>query len=82
MRHWQLQAAKAHFSELVEKSNVDGPQAVTVHGKPKAVVVSARDYARLTRKPQSFMDLMRSSPLYGLELDFSRQQTPTRGTRL
>ena len=82
MRNWQLQAAKARFSELVEKSNADGPQTVTVRGKPKAVVISARDYARLTRKPQNFVEFLRASPLYGLDLDLTRDRSPTRESDL
>ena len=35
---WPLQAAKDRFSQLV-KAAADGPQTVTVHGKPAAIVL-------------------------------------------
>jgi prevent-host-death family protein len=41
-RVWSLQEAKAKFSEVVRLAQADGPQTVTVHGKP-AVVISAAD---------------------------------------
>ena len=34
---WQLQEAKAKFSELVQKAIDDGPQTVTRRGQPVAV---------------------------------------------
>jgi len=48
---WNLQDAKAHFSEVVRKAQTEGPQRVTVHGKDAAVVVSASEYAKtISRK--------------------------------
>ena len=38
---WQVQDAKARFSELLEKALSDGPQIVTKRGKQAAVLVSA-----------------------------------------
>lgn len=46
---WQLQDAKNNFSRLI-KLAIDGKaQVVTVHGKPAAVIVSTREYEKLTR---------------------------------
>ena len=47
MRTWQLQHAKARFSELLEASLKDGPQMVTRRGVPAAVVVPAETWARV-----------------------------------
>lgn len=41
-RVWSLQDAKAKFSEVVRRAQTEGPQTVTVHGKP-AVTISATD---------------------------------------
>ena len=46
---WQLQSAKAHFSEVVEAATQGKPQRVTRHGKDAVVVVSAVDYDALLR---------------------------------
>ena len=40
MRTWQLQEAKNHLNEVVRNAISDGPQNITLHGKPAAVVVS------------------------------------------
>jgi antitoxin Phd len=46
---WKLEDAKARFSEVVRRADSEGPQMVTVRGTEAAVVVSARDFARLGR---------------------------------
>jgi prevent-host-death family protein len=67
---WQLQAAKQHFSELVERARRDGPQVVTKHGKEAVVVVSVEDYRRLRGGEPSLVEFIRSAPDFDqLELD-------------
>jgi prevent-host-death family protein len=78
MRAWQLQDAKAHLSEVVKKAEKEGPQGITVHGHPTAVVISSKEYKRLKQPQAGFVSFMRQSPLYGVELDLHREQTPTR----
>jgi antitoxin Phd len=78
MGMWQLQEAKARLSEVVKKAAKEGPQKITVHGEPAAVVISSKEYERLKRPKYSFIQFMRRSPLYGLELDLRREQTLTR----
>jgi len=68
---WQLQEAKACFSEVVRRAK-DRPQRVTVRGKPSAVVVSAEYFERML--PESGADLtklMANAPLGDLgDLEF------------
>jgi prevent-host-death family protein len=78
MGNWQLQEAKARLSEVVKKAAKEGPQKITVHGEPAAVVISSKEYERLKRPKDSFIQFMRRSPLYGLDLDLRREQTLTR----
>jgi prevent-host-death family protein len=75
---WQLQEAKARLSEVVRKAGKEGPQKITLHVKPTAVVISSRDYERLKRPKGSFVRFMRNSPLHGVALDLRREQTLTR----
>jgi antitoxin Phd len=82
MRKWQLQEAKARFSEVVKNAASEGPQEVTVHGKEAAVVLSREEYDRLTRPKVTFVELLRSSPLAGVELDLEREQTNAREVEL
>jgi prevent-host-death family protein len=53
---WQLQEAKARFSEVVRRAVDEGPQHVSVRGEPAAVVLSEQDYRQLTRQRPSVVD--------------------------
>jgi antitoxin Phd len=69
--NWKLEDAKARFSELVRIANISGPQRVTVRGKDRAVVISARDYDRLKKgaKQQPLVAFMEGLGLDGLKLE-------------
>jgi prevent-host-death family protein len=69
---WQIQEAKGKFSALINEAQT-APQTITRHGEPVAVVLSASEYERLSRrKGQTFLDLLRSAPLGDLELERDR----------
>jgi len=53
---WQLQEAKARFSEVIRRATDEGPQHVSVRGEPAAVVMSERDYRQLTSTRPSIVD--------------------------
>jgi antitoxin Phd len=66
---WQVQEAKSRFSTVVAEAQAHGPQSITKHGAPVAVVLSQRDYERLTRQPRgSLLAFLAASPLAELEL--------------
>jgi len=67
MRLWQIQEAKAHFSELIRETERGGPQAIPWHGRGVAVVLSRAEYERLTGAEQSLVEFMRRSPLFGAD---------------
>jgi prevent-host-death family protein len=67
MQSWQLQTAKARFSEVVKQAADDGPQQITVHGRSVAVVISSDLFDRLSGNQSTLVDFMRRSPLYGQE---------------
>lgn len=82
MTRWQLQEAKARFSEVVKSSRDEGPQVITVRGEPAAVLISKADYDRLVADKQSFVDFMRRSPLVGVDLDLRRDRSTSRPVTL
>ena len=49
-RAWQVQEAKARFSEFLETSLTEGPQIVTKRGVETAVLVSIDQWRRLERR--------------------------------
>lgn len=71
---WQVQEAKARFSEMVERTLREGPQTVTRHGKAVAVLVRADQYRRLRSGGKTFKALLASAPLDGIEIRRSRQK--------
>jgi prevent-host-death family protein len=80
MKNWQLQQAKAHFSELVRQASNKGPQSVTVRGKAAVIVISFRDFQKLKGKRQpSFVEFMQKSPLQGVKLELKRDKSLCRG---
>lgn len=54
MKTWQVQEAKARFSEVVERTYTEGPQAVARHGKTRAVIISIKEYEDLVAHKPSF----------------------------
>ncbi len=49
-RTWQVQVAKARFSEFLERSLAEGPQIVTKRGVETAVLVPIDQWRRLERQ--------------------------------
>ncbi len=74
MSVWQLQEAKARLSELVKRTQGEGSQHITLHGKSVAVLISQAEYERLQQPKPHLVEFMRNSPLAGLDLDFGRAQ--------
>jgi prevent-host-death family protein len=71
---WQLQEAKNRLSEVVRKAQHEGPQTITLHGKDAAVVVSAKEFARIPRRKGTLADFFRASPLLGVDLAITRSK--------
>lgn len=85
MSNWQLQTAKARFSEVFRKARSEGPQYVTRGGKEAVVILPAEEFERLNavgRQPTSLVQFFRESPLVGVELDLQRPKDLGRDTDL
>jgi len=65
---WQIQDAKARFSEVIERARTEGPQVITRHGTERAVVLSIEDYRALAAQKLDFKAYLLSGPKMG---DFS-----------
>lgn len=63
--HWKVQDAKARFSELVRRAREAGPQTVTHHGRPVAVVVDpeTHDVRPRPRTKDTLAEFVRASRL-------------------
>ena len=78
---WQVQSAKARFSEVFRKARTEGPQRITRQGKEGVVMVAEEHYECLVGKshqPKSLVQFFRQSPLVGVDLDLKRDRDPGR----
>lgn len=71
---WQLQEAKARFSELVTEVERDGYHTITKNGRPVAVILSTREFEKTCMPKNALLDFFREAPLPELNLDFERNK--------
>jgi antitoxin Phd len=78
---WQVQEAKAHFSEVMAKAEQEGPQIITRHGAERAVVLSIADYRALTSGKKDFITFLLSGPKFD-DFDIERDKDTGREVNL
>jgi antitoxin Phd len=61
---WQIQDAKARFSEVIERAREQGPQIITRHGRERAVVLSIEEYRALTSGKKDFHAFLLGGPKF------------------
>ena len=69
-----VKEAKNNLSGLIRLAEKGEPQIIRRNDTEVAVVVSIDDWKKLNGKKTSLVELLRSSPLVGEELDLSRQE--------
>lgn len=81
-RKWQLQQAKNRLSQVVDQALREGPQTITLRGKAAAVVISVKDFEKLTRPSQSVIEFFERSPLRRVDLNLKRSKDLARKVNL
>ena len=84
-QRWQLQAAKAQFSEVFRRARERAPQVVTKQGKEAVVILALEEFERLTkrdRQPKSLSKFFAESPLAKASIDFERKPDYGRTVKL
>jgi prevent-host-death family protein len=82
---WQIQRAKARFSEVFRRARTEGPQRITRRGKDGVVMLAEEQYERLVGKshqPKNLVAFFRQSPFVGVDLDLERDRDPGRDIEL
>jgi antitoxin Phd len=82
---WQLQTAKARFSELFRRARNEGPQIVSRQGKEQVVVLPIEQFEALTKRtnqPHSLVQFFARSPLSGSAVSFHRNRDTGRPIKL
>ena len=78
---WQVQTAKARFSEVFRRARTEGPQLITRQGKEAVVMISDVQYEQLvgrSHQPKNLVQFFRESPLVGIDLDLAREKDDAR----
>lgn len=84
-KKWQLQTAKARFSELFRSARSEGPQLITRQGKEGVVMISEEQYDQLigrSHQPKSLVQFFRESPFLGVDIDLERNKDEGRKIEL
>ena len=85
LQPWQLQVAKAQFSEVFRRARERAPQVVTKQGKEAVVILAIEEFERLTRRarqPKSLSKFFAESPLASISVDFERKPDYGRKVKL
>jgi len=69
---WQLQEAKAMFSEVIKAAALK-PQTITIRGKEAAVILSVEEYKKLVRPRQTLYEFIQKSPLRDVDLELPQR---------
>ena len=70
MQSWQVQDAKARFSEMLDACLSDGPQMVTRRGAEAAVLVPANEWRRVSERAKPTLKdwLLADQPRFDLDI--------------
>jgi hypothetical protein len=82
---WQLQTAKARFSELFRLARTKGPQLIMRQQKDGVVMLTVEQFDQLVGRAHqatSLVQFLRESPLVGVDLDLERSKDTGRDVEL
>lgn len=82
MRTWTVAQAKAKFSEVIELALLGDPQTITRNGRTTAVIVSAEEWERKTKRTGNLAEFFGSSPLHGSDVTVERVRDGSREIEL
>jgi prevent-host-death family protein len=81
MHIWQLQEAKAKFTQLMNEAKLE-PQIISRHGVRETVMISIEKFEELLKPHNDVVSFFRKSPLYNAELDLTRDKSLSRDIEL
>ena len=77
-RRWPVAEAKARLSEVIEHAQTEGPQIITRNGRVAAVMVSAEEWERKTKRKGNLAEFFAASPLRDSGVTIERIQDAPR----
>jgi prevent-host-death family protein len=79
---WTVAAAKAKFSEVIDRAQSNGPQVVTRSGRKSVVIVSAEEWERKTKRVGNLAEFFANSPLRNSDVRVKRSKDGPRKVNL
>ena len=79
---WTVAEAKARLSEVIERAASKGAQTITRRGQKAAVVVSAEEWERKSKRVGNLAEFFAQSPLRGSGVRIKRRRDRPRGVDL
>ncbi|WP_368744487.1 type II toxin-antitoxin system Phd/YefM family antitoxin [Desertibaculum subflavum] len=70
------------FSELLDRARSKGPQTITKHGRTAAVVVSAEEWERKSKRTGNLAEFFAGSPLRDAGIEVKRRKDRPRKASL
>lgn len=80
--NWTVAEAKSRFSEMIDQARAKGPQTITKRGRVAAVVVSAEEWERKSKRTGNLAEFLAASPLRGSGLVVERRKDRARKVAL
>jgi prevent-host-death family protein len=77
MHIWPLHEAKAKLTQLLNEAKSE-PQIISRHGVNEMIVLSLEQYESLLGQKDNIVSFFKNSPLYGVELDLTRDKSGSR----
>lgn len=71
---WTVAEAKARLTELLDQARSKGPQTITKHGRTAAVVVSAEEWERKSKRTGNLAEFFADSPLRESGIEVKRRK--------
>lgn len=79
---WQIQEAKARFSEVISNATTKGYQTITKLGEPVAIIISKKEFDKMQRPEISLLDFFKNAPCPEIDLDIKRSRDLPRDIEL
>lgn len=77
-KSWQVQEAKAKFSQLINETVSSGYQTITKNGEPVAYIVSKEEFELYLKPQKSLIEVFDDCPYPEIGLDIERSQESIR----
>ena len=77
-KSWQIQEAKAKFSQLINETVSSGYQTITRNGEPVAYIVSKKEFDRCLKPQKSLLEVFDQCPYPEVDIDVERSKESIR----